>query len=393
MSTLRLSRRLASLPEFMTAELARLATEERARGRRVIALGIGDPDLPPSPEHRRILAEHVVEDDVSRYPTNAGSEELRVAIAAFYQRRFGVALDPERQILPLLGAKEGIAHLCLAALDPGEIMLVPDPGYPVYASGPRLAGADSYGLELAARNDYLPDFSGIPAAVLRRSRLLVVGYPNNPTGAVAHTDTFERLVDFARRTGVIVCHDNAYSELTFDGFVAPSFLAADGACEVGVEVFSMSKAFSLPGWRVAFMVGNAQVIAGLRHLKGHVDAGMFLALQRATAKILDSYDAQRSPFASVYERRRDLVHEALSVAGAEISRSKGGMFMWCRAPAGIGGDAFAKELLRSAGVLVVPGRALGKFSSDFVRISLAVKDETLAEGVSAIAATVRHLLS
>ena len=268
---MRFARRLDPVPEYLTARLNRLIAERRAAGRDVISLGVGDPDLPPSVAAREALAAAVRRDDVAHYPTNRGLPELREAVARFYDRRFGVTLDPETEVVPLLGAKEGLAHLALAQLDPGDVALVADPGYPVYVGGPLIAGAEPYGLPLLPERAFQPDLGAVPAAVRDRANLLILGYPNNPTGAVVEDDLFERLVAY----GVPVCHDNAYSEITFDGYVAPSFLQTPGAREAGIELLSLSKAFSLPGWRIAFAVGNAAMVGNLLRLKTNVDSGMF----------------------------------------------------------------------------------------------------------------------
>jgi LL-diaminopimelate aminotransferase len=285
----RFARRLDPVPEYLTARLNRLIAERRAAGRDVISLGVGDPDLPPTVAAREALAAAVRRDDVAHYPTNRGRADLREAVARFYASRFGVTLDPETEVVPLLGAKEGLAHLALAQLDPGDVALVADPGYPVYVGGPLLAGAEPYGLALLPELGFQPDLAAVPADVRNRANLLILGYPNNPTGAVVEDDLFARLVAY----GVPVCHDNAYSEITFDGYVAPSFLATPGAREAGMEILSLSKAFSLPGWRIAFAVGNAAMVGNLLKLKTNVDSGMFTALQLAAIALLDSDPAER----------------------------------------------------------------------------------------------------
>jgi LL-diaminopimelate aminotransferase len=290
---MRFAARLEPLPEYLAARLGRLVAERRAAGRDVISLGVGDPDLPPSPPREPPWPAAVQRDDVAHYPTNWGLRPLREAVARFYADRFGVALDPDREVLPLLGAKEGLAHLCLAQLDPGDAALVADPGYPVYVGGPVLAGAEPVPLPLRAAQGFLPDLDAVEPADSGRANLAIVGYPNNPTGAVADDAFFARLATFGLERGVPICHDNAYSEVTFDGFVAPSFLAAPGAHEAGLEILSLSKAFSLPGWRLAFAVGNAAMIANLHRLKAHVDAGVFEALQRAAIHLLESDPAER----------------------------------------------------------------------------------------------------
>jgi len=379
----RSSRRLAALPEYLTARTNRLVAERRAAGGDVITLGVGDPDLPPSPAARQALAELVQRDDVAGYPTNRGLPELRQAVARFYRARFGVELDPEREIIPLLGAKEGLAHLALAQLDAGDAALVADPGYPVYVGGPTLAGAEPVGLPLRREHGFLPDLEAVSPADRERANLLVLGYPNNPTGRVVDVDFHEELAAWGLRHGVPICHDNAYSEITFDGLVAPSFLQAPGAREAGIEILSLSKAFSLPGWRVAFAVGNAELVGTLLRLKTHVDAGMFHALQRAAITLLDSDPAERRELAAVYERRRDLVCDRLAAAGVDVPRPGGAMYVWMPVP---GGDdaAFAERLLLGADVVVSPGRAYGDAGRGYARLALTVSDDRLREAMERI---------
>ena len=374
---MRFARRLDPVPEYLTARLSRLMAERRAAGRDVISLGVGDPDLPPSSAAREALAAAVRRDDVAHYPTNRGLPELRQAVARFYGTRFGVAIDPETEVMPLLGAKEGLAHLALAQLDPGDAALVADPGYPVYVGGPLIAGAEPYGLPLLAERAFQPDLEAVPAAIRNRANLLILGYPNNPTGAVVEDDLFERLVAF----GVPVCHDNAYSEITFDGYVAPSFLQTPGARESGIELLSLSKAFSLPGWRIAFAVGNPAMIANLLRLKTNVDAGMFVALQRAAITLLDSDPAGRRALAAIYAGRRDLVCDALAAAGLEVTRPRGGLYVWLPVPGGEGSLTFSERILDACDVVISPGVAYGPSGEGFVRLALTQPEDRLAEAV------------
>ncbi len=374
---MRFARRLDPVPEYLTARLNRLIAERRAAGRDVISLGVGDPDLPPSVAAREALAAAVRRDDVAHYPTNRGVPELREAVARFYDRRFGVTLDPKTEVVPLLGAKEGLAHLALAQLDPGDVALVADPGYPVYVGGPLIAGAEPYGLPLLPERAFQPDLGAVPAAVRDRANLLILGYPNNPTGAVVEDDLFERLVAY----GVPVCHDNAYSEITFDGYVAPSFLQTPGAREAGIELLSLSKAFSLPGWRIAFAVGNAAMVGNLLRLKTNVDSGMFTALQYAAIALLDSDPAERTALAAMYGRRRDLVCDALAAAGLEVTPPRGGMYVWLPVPGGEGSMAFSERILDACDVVISPGVAYGAAGEGFVRLALTQPEDRLAEAV------------
>jgi LL-diaminopimelate aminotransferase len=373
----RVSSRTAALPEYLTTRLNRSIAERRALGRDVISLGVGDPDLPPPAEARAALAAAVQETDAAHYPTNRGIAPLREAVAAFYARRFGVEIDPEREVLPLLGAKEGLAHLALAQLDPGDVALVADPGYPVYVGGPTIAGARPVGLPLLPANAFQPDLAAVPAAVRTKANLLIVGYPNNPTGAVAGDALFAELAAF----GVPVCHDNAYSEITFDSYVAPSYLATPGAREAGIEILSLSKAFSLPGWRIAFAVGNAGMIENLHRLKTNVDAGMFVALQRAAVALLELPDTVRSDIAGVYERRRDLACGLLAAAGVAVTPPRAGMYIWLAVPGGEPSLAFAERMLADADVVVSPGVAYGPAGEGYVRLALTQPPERLEEAI------------
>lgn len=381
--------RIQTLPLYIAQQLAARVADARARGIDVISLGVGDPDRPPPAEARAFLAETVGRTDVAHYPSNRGLPELREAVASFYAVRFGVELDPEREVLPLLGAKEGLAHLSLASLDPGDVSLVADPGYPVYASGAVLAGAEPVSLPLLAERAFQPDLDAIPAAVARRARLLTLGYPNNPTGAVVEDDLFARLVAFADRWDVPVCHDNAYSEITWGGHVAPSFLETPGARDVGVEILSLSKAFSAPGWRLAFCVGNAGMIAAYTRLRTHVDAGMFVAMQRTAIHLLGRPSQERQELSALYERRAGIVCDALAAAGVHVVRPRGAMYVWLPVPEGpVPGASlrFADLLLERVAVVVLPGVAYGNAGEGYVRLALTVSDERLAEAMARLVA-------
>jgi LL-diaminopimelate aminotransferase len=381
---MRFSHRLDPLPEYLTARLNRLVAERRAAGRDVIALGVGDPDVPPSIAARAALAALVQRDDVARYPTNAGIAPLRQAVARFYADRFGVTIDPDREVLPLLGAKEGLAHLAMAQLDPGDASLIADPGYPVYAGGPILAGATPVPLPLLPELAFQPDLDAVSVADRERANLLVIGYPNNPTGAVMADDLFERLVAFSHAHDVPVCHDNAYSEITFDGHVAPSYLATPGARENGIEILSLSKAFSLPGWRIAFAVGNAAIIANLAKLKTNVDSGMFLAMQHAAIGLLGSDPAERQALSAMYQGRRDVVCDLLERAGVTLTRPGGTLYLWLRVPTHETSLAFSERILGACDVVLSPGSAYGTAGEGFVRLSLTESEERLREAVERV---------
>ena len=382
---IRPSQRIAQLPPYLFAELERKVSERRKAGVDVISLGIGDPDL-PSPEILVEEARRRIGDPAThQYPSNRGLEAFRQAVADFYLRRFGVELDPDREVLPLLGGKEGVAHVCFAMLDPGEVCLAADPGYPVYTSGTLLAGATPHLMPLTAGNGFLPDLDDLGRDVTDRANLLFCNYPNNPTGAVVEDDFFTRLAAFGVEHGVPVVHDNAYSEITFDGYVAPSFLAAPGARDAGIEMFSWSKAYNMTGWRVGAAVGNADMIAALLKLKTNVDSGQFDAIQLAAARILGPEgDAHVEHMREVYGRRRDLVIEALAAAGLEVAPPRGTIYIWAPVPDGHTSVSFAELVLEQADVVVSPGSAYGPNGEGYVRLSLTVADDRLREAVARI---------
>jgi LL-diaminopimelate aminotransferase len=376
--------RLDAVPPYLFAELERKIREARANGIDVISLGIGDPDLPTPEALVERMAQEIRDPATHQYPTNRGSPELLTAAAEFYGARFGVELDAETEVLAVLGGKEGVAHVALACLDPGDVCLAPDPGYPPYTAGPVFAGAGVYYLPLAEEHGFLPDLTATPDDVLARANLLYLNYPNNPTGAVVQDGFFERAVEFARVHDLIVVHDNAYSELCFDGYLAPSFLETPGAKEVGVEIFSLSKGWNMTGWRCALMAGNADVVERYRHLKTNLDSGMFEALQRVAATALTDLRDFPREMSAVYERRRDLVIEALRAIGLDATPPRATPYIWARVPEGYTSASFTELVLEQAHVVVSPGPAYGPSGEGFVRLSLTVDDKRLAEAVRRI---------
>jgi LL-diaminopimelate aminotransferase len=373
--------RLGRIPAYVFAELERKLAEKKAAGVDVISLGIGDPDTPTFPHIVEAMQRAVADPSTHQYPSNRGRKEFRDAVAAFYAKRFGVELDAETQVMPAIGGKECIYHLNFAFLDAGDVALAADPGYPVYTGGPLLAGAEPVLMPLVPERGFVPDLGAIPAAKLDRARLMFLNYPNNPTGAVAPDGFFAEAVAFAREHGLLVVHDNAYSELTFDGYVAPSFLAEPGAMDVGVEVFSLSKAYNMTGWRCGAIVGNPDAIAHYWKLKTNVDSGLFEAVQLAGAEALNASQDPVREMAQIYARRRDLVIGALREIGIEIEPPKGTIYVWAPVPAGHTSASFAEEVLEQAGVVVSPGSAYGPNGEGFFRISLTVPDERLTEAV------------
>src|SRR5689334_21453207 len=326
---MRSSKRLERIPPYLFAQLERKIAEKKAQGIDVISLGIGDPDTPTPPIVIDALANAARDPGTHQYPSNRGRPEFREAVAAFYDRRFGVALDPATEIIPGLGAKDTIFNLNLAFLDPGDAALAADPGYPVYTGGPLLVGADPVVMPLIPERGFVPDLGAISAADLERARLIYLNYPNNPTGAVVPDGFFAEVVEFARANDVLVVHDASYTETTFDGYVAPSFLATPGAKEVGIEVFSLSKGYNMTGWRTAAIVGNAEAVTAYWRLKSNIDSGMFEAVQLAMAAALaPEGDQVARDMSAGYQRRRDLVCGALREIGVDVEPPKGTIYVW-----------------------------------------------------------------
>jgi LL-diaminopimelate aminotransferase len=375
------SERLQAIPPYMFAELERKVAAKREAGIDVISLGIGDPDQPTYAHVIEAMQAAVADPGTHQYPSNRGRAEFREGFADFYQRRFGVEIDPETEVIPAIGAKECIYNLCFAFLDPGDVALASDPGYPVYTGGPLLAGAEAALLPLDPERGFAPDLDAVGAEVLERARLMFLNYPNNPTGAVVGEGLFARAVELAREHEVLVVHDNAYSETTFDGYVAPSFLATPGAKQVGVEVFSLSKGFNMTGWRCAAILGNADAVAAYWRLKTNVDSGLFEAVQLAAAAALRGPRAPIEEMNAVYQRRRDLVVAALREIGVEVTPPKGTIYVWAPVPEGHTSASFAELVLEQAAVVVSPGSMYGPSGEGFFRISLTTPDERLGEAL------------
>lgn len=384
--TPRSAHRLDTLQPYLFAELERKIRERRAAGHDVISLGIGDPDLPTPAVVVEELKAAIDQPDTHRYPTNWGRPAFREAVRDFYRERFNVKLDPKNQIVPVLGGKEGIFHICMALLDPGDISLGTDPGYPVYTSGPLMAGAEPYMLPITAERNFKPDLASVPADILQRSRMLFINYPNNPTGAVVEPDEgfFEEVVAFARKNDIIVVHDNAYSEIGFDGYTAPSFLATPGAMDVGVEMFSLSKAWNMTGWRTGACVGNPDVVAMLWKLKTNIDSGMFDAVQLAAAKALTAARDFPAEMSVTYQRRRDLVVDALRNIGLTVTSPRGAIYVWVPVPEGYTSASFCELVLEQSNVVVSPGSSYGSNGEGYIRISLSTPDDRLREAISRI---------
>ena len=382
------SRRLERIPPYLFAQLEQKIAAKRAAGVDVISLGIGDPDTPTYAPIVAAAQRAVADPSTHTYPSNRGRSEFREAVAAFYKRRFGVTLDPETEVMAAIGAKECIFNLSLAFLNPGDAALASDPGYPVYTGGPLMADAEPVLMPLLPELGFAPDLEAISAEALRRARLMFINYPNNPTGAVVADGLFEAVVKLAGDAGLLVVHDNAYSETTYDGYVAPSFLATPGAKNVGVEVFSLSKGYNMTGWRCAAIVGNAEAIASYWRLKSNIDSGLFDAVQLAGAAALrPEVDAEVKAMNAVYQRRRDLVCAALQEAGVQVTPPRGTIYVWAPVPEGFASAAaYCEHVLEQAAVAITPGGAYGPNGEGFFRISLTTPDDRLLEAVARLRA-------
>jgi LL-diaminopimelate aminotransferase len=377
------SKRLDLIPPYLFAELERKIADKRAQGIDVISLGIGDPDRPTPAVIVDAMQEAVTEPETHRYPSNRGRQDFRQAVSDFYNRRFGVEIDPNTEVMPAIGAKECIFNLNLAFLDPGDAALSADPGYPVYTGGPLMAGADPVLMPLLPEHGFTPDLSAISDADRARAKLMFFNYPNNPTGAVVRPGFFEEVVEFCRSSDVLAVHDNAYSETTYDGYRAPSFLDTPGAKEVGVEVFSWSKGYNMTGWRCAAIVGNAAAIAAYWKLKTNIDSGLFEAVQLAgIAALSPDTDGDVKEMNALYTRRRDLVVDALERIGVDVTPPKGTIYIWAPVPAGFdSAAAYCEHVLEEAAVVISPGGAYGPNGEGFFRISLTTPDDRLLEAV------------
>ncbi len=384
---MRPSERLSRIPPYLFAELERKIAAKRAAGADVISLGIGDPDRPTPALIVEAMQEAVTEPETHQYPSNRGRADFRQAVSDFYARRFDVTLDPDTEIIPAIGAKEAIFNLNLAFLDPGDAALASDPGYPVYTGGPLLAGAEAVVMPLVPDLGFTPDLDAIAPADRARAKLMYLNYPNNPTGAIVPPGFFERVVEFAREHEILVVHDNSYSEITYDGYRAPSFLQTPGAKDVGIEVFSLSKGYNMTGWRCAVIVGNAEAIETYWRLKTNIDSGLFYAVQLAgVAALSPDADAEVASMNELYRRRRDLVCDALRKAGVHVNPPHGTIYVWAPVPEGFESSAaYCEHVLERTAVVISPGGAYGPSGEGWFRISLTTPDDRLAEAVQRLA--------
>jgi LL-diaminopimelate aminotransferase len=381
----RTAQRIANLPPYLFAEIDRKKAAKVAQGIDVISLGIGDPDQ-PTPERILSAMKKAVDDPSNhQYPSYFGAQRYREACAEWMKRRFGVEVDENDEVVALIGSKEGIAHIFLAYVDPGDVTLVPGCGYPVYHTGGILAGGESYFMPMTEENGFLADFESTPADVLSRAKMMFLSYPNNPTSATATDEYFDKAIAFAKEHDLLIIHDNAYSEIGFDGYVAPSFLERPGAKDVAIELFSCSKAYNMTGWRVAFAAGNPQAIDALGTVKSNIDSGVFPAVQDAAIEALLGSQEELVDLNALYQRRRDLVLEALGKIGIEVPfKPVATIYVWVKVPEGYTSASFATMVLEEANVIVAPGAAYGPSGEGYVRISLTTPDDRLEEAIERI---------
>jgi LL-diaminopimelate aminotransferase len=377
------SERLKRLPPYLFKEIDRKKSALRARGVDIIDLGIGDPDLPTPGHIVEAVREAAADPSNHRYPSYAGMGAFKEAVSEWFKRRFGVDLDPEKEVLILIGSKEGIAHLPLAFISPGDLALIPSPAYPVYHVATLFAGGESHYMPLLQEKGFLPDLDAVPAEIARKARLMFINYPNNPTGATADPGFFDRVAAFAKENRIIVCHDAAYAEMAYDGYRPPSFMEADGARDVGLEFHSLSKTYNMTGWRVGFAVGNPGAIEGLAAIKSNIDSGVFQAIQLAGITALRHEQSCVGDMIEVYTRRRDLMVKGLKEAGFELEVPRATFYLWIRVPGGLTSAELAARLLEK-GVVVTPGNGFGEPGEGYFRIALTQKRERLAEAIERI---------
>jgi LL-diaminopimelate aminotransferase len=367
-------------------EISKKIAEKKAKGEDVVSFGIGDPDIPTPPHIIDRLCQAAHDSANHRYPESEGLPELRQAIAGWYMKRFNISLDADSEVLPLIGSKEGIAHIALCFIDYQDTALVPDPAYPVYSISTVLAGGRPYYLPLTEQNNFLPDFKKVPADILKRSKLVWINYPNNPTGAVADLNIFKNVVEFAQQHDIAVCHDGPYSEVAYDGYQPVSFLEAEGAREIGVEFHSLSKSYNMTGWRIGMVVGNAKMIDALKRIKSNLDSGIPQAIQYAAIEALSGPQDCIQEHNNIYQRRRDLIVDMLNSIGLEAKPPKGGLYIWAKVPEGYSSTELAADLLDKVGVVVTPGIGYGRNGEGYIRLSLTIPDARLVKGLSQLAA-------
>lgn len=375
------AKRLEQIGAYLFADLDRKQEQLKAKGVDVISLSVGDPDLPTPAHIVDALMEGARDPRSHRYPSYVGEKDFRSTVAAWFRKRFGVSLDPDTEVLALIGSKEGLAHLPLATVDPGDVVLVPDPGYPVYRSSTILADGVPHTVPLLREQGFLPDLTAIPQDTARRAKVLFLNYPNNPTAATASMEFLTEAVEFARRHDILLAHDNAYSEITYDGYVAPSILEVDGAKDVAIELHSLSKTYCMTGWRIGFAVGSAAAVGALGRIKTNIDSGIFRAVQRAGVAAMTGPQDGVTERLRIYQARRDRVTKALRSIGWEVPDIKATIYVWLPVPGGMTSAQFTSTVLEKTGVLVTPGTGYGAHGEGYVRLSLTIEDTRLDEAL------------
>lgn len=384
MREMKYSDRLAKLPPYLFAEIDKAKRQAKARGRDIVDLGIGDPDLPTPPHIVEALYKAARDPNNHHYALDSGMPEFRRAIAKWYRGRFNVKLDPDTEVLPLIGSKEGIAHFPLAFVNAGDYVLVPDPCYPPYRNGTIFAGGVPYLMPLLAENDFLPDFSMVEKSVLRKAKLMFINYPNNPTGAVADEGFYRRALSFARKNNIFICSDAAYSEICFDGYRPMSILQLDGAKDAAIEFHSLSKTYNMTGWRIGWACGNKRAIAGLAKVKSNIDSGIFQAVQLAGIAALEGPQACVKKANSVYQERRDALVDGLVSLGWRVSMPKAAFYIWLRVMRGYNSASMAKVLLEKADIIATPGNGFGKYGEGYIRMALTVPKDRIKVAIQRI---------
>ena len=379
---IQLAERVRQIPPYLFAEIDRKKRELRAKGVDLIDLGIGDPDLPTPERIIARLGEAAQDARNHRYPSYEGMLDFRQAVANWYEKRFHVSLDPDAEVLTLIGSKEGIAHIPLAFVDQGDYVLVPNPGYPVYRVATLFAGGTPHFMPLLRENQFLPDLSEIPTGIAERAKLMFINYPNNPTAAVAERPFFEEVVEFGDKHGIIVCHDAAYSEIAYNGYRPMSLMEVEGARDVGIEFHSLSKTFNMTGWRIGSAVGNPEIIAGLGKIKTNIDSGAFQAVQIAAAEAYNGYGIETDEIINTYQARRDLLVEAIRAVGLEVEPPKATFYIWASVPKGYTSAQFAAHLMEKSGIVATPGIGFGDAGEGYIRFSLTAGDDRLREAAN-----------
>lgn len=376
--------RIKNLPPYLFAEIDRKIADKRALGIDIISLGIGDPDIPTPKNIIDIMKKEVENPENHRYPSYYGLPAFRDAVAEWYSKKYDVSLNSSDEILPLIGSKEGIAHIYWAFVDPGDIVLVPDPAYPVYATGVILAGGSPYAVPLLEENGFLPDFENIPKDVADKAKIIIINYPNNPTAAIVNEEFFDTAIEFCTKHNIVLCHDFAYAEIAFNGYKPPSLLQREGAIDIGVEFYSLSKTYNMTGWRIGSLAGNKNIIDALGRVKTNIDSGIFNATQKAGIEALTGPQNIVKEMCDTYKERRDFAVSKLRSYGFSFAEPKASIYIWIKVPDGYSSTSFATKVLEEAAVVISPGNAYGKYGEGYFRISLTINTDRLNEALNRI---------